>query len=237
MIGDMEKAFLNVEVKPEQKNLLRFLWIDDFNSPDREVIILKFTRLVLGLVCSPFILNVTLRNSVRRSLYVDDFASGKNSVKNCFELYQKLKSRFREGGFNKRNWASNSDELNKLLKKEEGLEGSTTAVATGTKSDVTEDNGCPKPTANNGVSEETAIKVMHTLWDRIKDSFIFHLDAFTSQTLDGNLTKRQLLSSTARFYDPLGLLSLVVACFKKFVISRLVETKFYPTIYHRTVWN
>ena len=113
--------------------MLRFLWIDDVNSLNPEIIKLRFTRLVFGLVCSPFILNVTLRNhlskyenidpefvsTVIKALYVDDFASGKNTVLDCFELYQKLKTRFREGGFNMRKWASNSSELNELIKKEE----------------------------------------------------------------------------------------------------------------------
>ena len=31
LIGDLEKAFLNIEIKPEERNLLRFLWIDDIN--------------------------------------------------------------------------------------------------------------------------------------------------------------------------------------------------------------
>ena len=41
-------------------------------------------------------------NTVVKALYVDDFASGKDSVKDCFELYGKLKLRFREGSFNMR---------------------------------------------------------------------------------------------------------------------------------------
>ena len=133
LIGDLEKAFLNIEVVPEERDFLRFLWIDDINSSNPEILTLRFSRLVFGLVCSPFILNVTLRNhllkyenidpefvhNVIRALYVDDFASGKNSVKDCFELYQKLKSRFSEGGFNMRKWASNDQELNRLIEKEE----------------------------------------------------------------------------------------------------------------------
>ena len=43
-----------------------------------------------------------------------------NTVLDCFELYQKLKPRLREGGFNMMKWASNScRELNELIKKEE----------------------------------------------------------------------------------------------------------------------
>ena len=49
LIGDLEKALLNVEVKPEDRNLLRFLWIDDVNSLNAEIIKLRFTRLVFGL--------------------------------------------------------------------------------------------------------------------------------------------------------------------------------------------
>ena len=83
----------------------------------------KFCRLLFGLVSSPFGLNATVRNhigkyeqidpqfvrEVIRSLYVDDFASGKNLLEGSIELYQKLKYRFGEGGFSMRKWASNSD--------------------------------------------------------------------------------------------------------------------------------
>ena len=51
LIGDLEKAFLNIEVNPAERNLLRFLRVDDINSPNPEVITLRFTRLVFGLVC------------------------------------------------------------------------------------------------------------------------------------------------------------------------------------------
>ena len=32
LIGDLKKAFLNIEIKPGERNLFRFLWIDDINS-------------------------------------------------------------------------------------------------------------------------------------------------------------------------------------------------------------
>ena len=66
LIGDLETAFLNVEFKPEDRNLPRFLWIDDVNPLNSEILKLRFTRLVFGLVCSPFILNVTLRNHLSK---------------------------------------------------------------------------------------------------------------------------------------------------------------------------
>lgn len=85
--------------------MLKLLWVDDINSPNREVITLRFICVVFGLVSSPPILNVTLRNhlpryenidpefvaAVVRVWYVDDFASGENSVMKCFKLYHILK--------------------------------------------------------------------------------------------------------------------------------------------------
>ena len=64
--------------------------------------IFKFCRLLFGLLSSPFGLNATVRNHIRKyeqidpqfvreviqSLYVDDFASGKNSLEGSFELYK-----------------------------------------------------------------------------------------------------------------------------------------------------
>ena len=86
---DLEKAFLNVEITQGQRDLLRFLWVCDVQSKSVNVIVLRFTRVVFGLVCSPFILNAVLRNllakyeitdpqfhaDVLKSLCVDDYAS------------------------------------------------------------------------------------------------------------------------------------------------------------------
>jgi len=85
--------------------------------------------------------------------------------KDGFELYQKLKSRFREGGFNMRKWASNNQELTELIKKEEAAVPSTPELSaevtpTSTRSNVIEDGDCLSCTSNNTVNEDTLIKVM-----------------------------------------------------------------------------
>ena len=112
LIGDLEKAFLNIGIKPEERDLLRFLWVDDIKSENPKLITLRFSRLVFGLVGSPFVLNATLRHHmekyreidpefvdhVQNLTYVDDFASSVTTDEEAFELFQKLKSRFKEGG-------------------------------------------------------------------------------------------------------------------------------------------
>ena len=69
---DIEKAFLNVSIAPEDRDLLRFLWIDDITKDNPEIVIRRFTRVVFGVNSSPFLLNGTISRHVnsqgRRSL-------------------------------------------------------------------------------------------------------------------------------------------------------------------------
>ena len=86
-----------------------------------------------------------------------------NTVLDCFELYQKLKTRFREGGFNMRKWASNSEELNELINTEETTLLSGKPAVEPTKSVETENIDQPKTTSSNAMSEETVVKVMSVM--------------------------------------------------------------------------
>ena len=108
-----------------------------------------------------------------------------------------------------RKWASNSQELTELIKKEEAAILATPKpfpeVTLASKSNVVDDGS-----SNNAVNEETLIKVMGVPWDRIEDSLKFDLTTFAGQALEGTLTKQNLLSTTAQFYDPLDLLSPVI---------------------------
>ena len=61
LTGDLEKAFHQSEIKPCQRNFLRFLWIDNIYSDNPKLLTFIFNRLVFGLVSAPFALNATLR--------------------------------------------------------------------------------------------------------------------------------------------------------------------------------
>jgi hypothetical protein len=90
LIGDIEKAFLNVEVDKEDRDYLRFLWVKDVVSGDLDIVVYRFCRVVFGLNASPFLLNATLRHHIEQSaesdptfvqkmkdgFYVDDLVSG-----------------------------------------------------------------------------------------------------------------------------------------------------------------
>ena len=66
--------------------------------------------------------NELSRDHVNRpleALYVDDLSSGDNTVNRCFELYKKTVNCFHSGGFQLHKWASNSQDLMKLIESDE----------------------------------------------------------------------------------------------------------------------
>ena len=64
LVADIEKAFLNIEVDKQQRDLMRFLWIDDINSEDPNVMIYRFCRVIFGMNCSLFLFNATLKHHI-----------------------------------------------------------------------------------------------------------------------------------------------------------------------------
>ena len=58
LIGDIEKAFLQIEVHEADRDYLRFLWLND----EGELITYRFARVPFGLTSSSFLLNATLRH-------------------------------------------------------------------------------------------------------------------------------------------------------------------------------
>ena len=61
MTGDFEKAFLMVSIATNDRDSLRFLWIDNIASSLPKIVMLRFTRVVFGITSSPFLLNATLQ--------------------------------------------------------------------------------------------------------------------------------------------------------------------------------
>ena len=84
----------------------------------------RFARAIFGVTSLPHLLNETVRkhaqkydfdidfiNTVFNSIYVDDFAGGKNSIEGAFLLFKKLKLRFLEGLFHLKKWKTDDLKL------------------------------------------------------------------------------------------------------------------------------
>ena len=123
--SDIEKAFLVIGISSSDRDVLRFLWLEDPMNPNSRVIHLRFTRLVFGLRSSPAVLGAvishhlksyktlypTAKREIEDCFYVDDLITGASTVEQGFELYQMAKHIMMEVGLNLCKWNSNSSLL------------------------------------------------------------------------------------------------------------------------------
>lgn len=123
LCGDLKQAFLQVRIRSENLDSLRFHWIKDKESTELQV--LKFTHALFGLVQSPFLLGGTIQQhleslrekypkvvaEVEKSLYVDDVITGGNSREEVLELKNTAVQIFGEAKFDLHKWHSNVSEL------------------------------------------------------------------------------------------------------------------------------
>lgn len=67
-----------VAISEKDRDVLRFLWVDNIAKEESEVVALRFTRVVFGVTSSPFLLNATIRhhlegNSIGRHVEASEF--------------------------------------------------------------------------------------------------------------------------------------------------------------------
>ena len=91
LASDIEKALIMIATDPNDRDYLKFLWIQDITKDPPEIImILRFTQVAFGVRASPFLLNATIDHHVKKykatdpsfvenflaSVYVDDVSLG-----------------------------------------------------------------------------------------------------------------------------------------------------------------
>ena len=67
VIANIEKAFLMVSMAGKDRDVLRFLWFKDALTDLCKLLELRFTRVVLGITSSPFLLNATIRHHLENT--------------------------------------------------------------------------------------------------------------------------------------------------------------------------
>lgn len=215
VIADVEKAFLMIAVDEGDRDVLRFLWVDDVTKDEPEIRAYRFTRVVFGVSSSPFLLNATVKyhlesfrgtnktvvEKLLKSTYVDDIISGADNIDEAFELYTQAKEIFRKGGFNLRKFLSNCQPLQMRVDAAEQL-----------------------PEATESEGKRAPVKVLGVSWNSSDDTLAFDLSELSSMAMELHPTKRNVVSLVGRFYDPLGYLSPVTIRFKT-LFQRLCQAR------------
>ena len=102
LMCDVQEMYLQIELKPEEKPYMRFLWrqLDQKRKPD----VYEFNRIVFGMNCSPFQAQFVTRyhaeqhqrshpraaETVLKSTYMDDSMDSVSDVTSCIDLYKDL---------------------------------------------------------------------------------------------------------------------------------------------------
>ena len=130
--SEVEKAFQQIEIEPNDRRMLRFLWFDDISKENPEIVHYHFCRLVFGLTPSSAILSslidhyldrraeehAEIVSLLKRSFYFDDLVSGSWDDGGNVEVYDKSNRIMEEGGFKLRKWTSNSQAFRKHVAEE-----------------------------------------------------------------------------------------------------------------------
>lgn len=178
--ADVEKAFLQIGLKEEDRDVTRFLWLKDTNRPATEdnLIHYRFTRVPFGIISSPFLLNATIKYHLQNSkgrfsrqlaedIYVDNILTGAETLADALKLYKEGKELFSEISMNLREWSSNSKEFLDQI-----------------------------PDA----AKETNVKALGLNWNLENDA----LRLRTKVNEKNDTTKRGILRTIAAVYDPCG---------------------------------
>ncbi|VDI25013.1 Hypothetical predicted protein [Mytilus galloprovincialis] len=119
---DIEKAFLNVGLETQDRDVTRFFWFDTPTDPSTPLSTYRFKSVLFGATSSPFILNSVLQKHLRENrceytdtlmndLYVDNILSSFPTESALLKYFDTSRDLFTRAGFNLRSWASNSQLL------------------------------------------------------------------------------------------------------------------------------
>ena len=178
LTADVTKAFLQVGVKEEDRDVHRFLW-DDKGT----IRTMRFTRVPFGNKGSPFLLMATIRhhlsslppsnvvNELHDNTYMDDWLSGSDSDEEAQKMFTAASQIMKEASMSLAKWGTNSQTVSKMFTEK---------------------------------TEDETLKVLGMKWSSKEDSFSF---SGLKVEEDVCLTKRLVLSLISRLFDPLGFLT------------------------------
>ena len=181
IVSDIEKAFLQIGLSEDAKDVTRFFWLKDKErlSLENNVQVYSFNRVPFGIISSPFLLAATLdyhlksyRNlvaeTIRDNIYVDNVVTGTTTVTEAVNCYIKVKQIFKGASMNLRDWMSNDGSvMNEIPLDDRASQGPMTIL--GLTWMIENDTICLKgrkeSNANSGLTKREALKRLASLYD------------------------------------------------------------------------
>ncbi|XP_062556678.1 uncharacterized protein LOC134221499 [Armigeres subalbatus] len=201
LVADIEKMYRQVQVHAEDTRLQRIFFRF---SPDEQVKVFELSTVTYGLTPSSFLAIRALHQlaadegadypdavvAILHDFYVDDYIGGASSIDEAIQLQRNLDMLMMKGRFALRKWCSNRSEV---------LAGIPTEQL-GTNLSLSFEIG-----------PDEKVKALGITWEPGTDQLRFFYDIIDN---DQAWTRRSILSSIAKLFDPLGLISPVIVSAK-----------------------
>lgn len=197
--GDIREMFHQILMREEDQQCLRFFWKDEAG----EIQVYVMNVMSFGASCSPasaqYVKNINAdrfagefpeaADVIKKRHYVDDAMFSTETPEHAIRLAQEVRQVHSAGGFEIRNWVSNSQQVLNVLN----------------ESITTEKN------MDLSVGPMATEKVLGMWWCTTSDEFVYKIgwNRYNPDLLNGRCrpTKRQMLQVLMTIFDPLGLIS------------------------------
>ncbi|GFU91345.1 uncharacterized protein TNCV_2541131 [Trichonephila clavipes] len=160
----------------------------------------RFKRVMFGVNVSPFLLSATIKHHIENyreqypaatemldtCLYVDDVISGADDISQALKVSKDAETIMKNASMKLRKWNSNDQTLMRTWERE-GLE--------------------THPRHPDDSSKIPSSKVLGIPWDVVHDYFTIDVKGLLQLDTSKPITKRIVLQSAGKIYDPVGFLS------------------------------
>ena len=198
---DVSKMNRTVTLTPQDRDFHRFLWRD---SDTDLVVDYQMTRVTFGIASAAFLATNSLQclakeneselplpaKAVKESFYIDAGIPSVETKHEAISLHHQLQLLFNRGGFKLHKWDSNSPEVLNSISPEIRSRKNTSVLG----------------------SSDSFVKTLGMEYNSNQDHFRFSCTELSVE--ESLITKHELLSDSAKIFDPLGLISCVTTVAK-----------------------
>lgn len=182
--SDIEKAFLNVKLHEKDRNFTKFFWLSDPSNSESDFVVYRFASVLFGSVSSPFILNAVLKTHLENS----PSSAAQDLLQNTYVD----------------NLVSGKDDLNAAILYYEDAVNTLAQAGFKLRSWTSNNSQLREKFKQDNIQhDKPTTGVLGMNWKTDTDTLSYKPQIKRDAAV---YTKREVIKTTASFFDPLGFL-------------------------------